>query len=168
MHHKNFFVILLLGLFVTVLAGCGSPDSKYTKVEGTITYNGQPIEGATVTFAAADSTGESAAGITDADGKYTVTSSQALRGGAGVLPGEYVVLVSKRSAPPPDPNQAAFDRGDITYDELQKRKAMKGPYASGARPKDELPAKYAQQNQTDLKAAVAKGKTSVHNFELTD
>jgi len=161
-------MLSLVGLLAMVLCGCGSPDSKYTKVEGTITYNGEPVEGATVTFIATDSSGESAAGRTDESGKYTVTSSQAVHGGAGVLPGEYVVLVSKRSAPTADPNQAAFDRGEITYDELQRLKAMRNPYATGPRPTDELPAQYAQQNQSNLKVTVKKGKISKHDFELTD
>jgi hypothetical protein len=167
MQYNNFFIVPLIGSFVIFLAGCSNPDSKYTKVEGTITHKGQPVEGASVTFVALDTAGESASGITNASGQYTLTSTQSVAGGGGVLPGDYQVIVSKRQFGPPDPDEVAYNEGRLDYDEYQKRLSAKDPSRAAARPK-ELFEKYAQQRTTDLQVTVTKGKTNTHNFDVTD
>jgi hypothetical protein len=167
MKHNSFLMAIVAGLFVFVTAGCGgNPDSKYAKVEGTITYKQQPVDGANVSFLPVDANGESAAGKTDASGKFSLTSSQAVKGGQGLLPGEYRVLVSK-SVTPVDPDEEAFSQGKITYDELQTRKSAKSQIPSPSA-KDLLPEKYKQPGKTDLTATVEKGKVSTFNFDLTD
>ena len=171
MQHNNIFAVIFLALFVLVQIGCSNPDSKYMKVDGTITYKGAPVDGATVIFYPVSSEGETASGITDAGGRYTVTSPQAVSGGSGVLPGDYIVTVVKREAAPPDPDQVAFEKNEIDYDELQRRLSAKANAPGAARaaaPKDLLPAKYKQQGTSDLKVTVAAGKVSTHNFTLED
>jgi len=166
---KSIFTAVFISLFVFGLTGCSNPDSKYVKVEGAITYNGQTVEGATVINASGEPGGESASGTTDASGKYTLTSSGATNTFTGVLPGEYTVSVSKTlSTVTPDPDEEAEKKGDITYDELQKRLSAKGGSTAKAEHKDLLPKQYAQSSKTPLKATIEKGKVSTQNFELAD
>ena len=167
MQHTKFFAVSLIGFFLLGLAGCSNPDSKYAKVEGTITYNGEPVEGATVTFQSTTAGGESASGVTGAGGKYSVTSVYAVQGGAGVLPGDYMVTVSKRSRPV-DPDEEAHRKGEITYDELQKRKAGKSPSAGAGPSEHLLPRKYTVASESGLKATVQQGKNPPFNFDMTD
>jgi len=171
MKHNNFFATALVGLLILVLTGCGNPDNRYSRIEGTITYNGAAVEGATVSFQAVDPAGESASGLTDANGRFTLTSVQAKDGGRGALPGDYLVTVSKREMPPPDPDQAAFDAGEITYDELQSRLAAKGAGSTvrdGPPSRDLLPAKYRSAATSGLKATVVSGRNAPVDFDLTD
>ena len=163
------FFMLIIGLFVLGMIGCRNPDARYTKVEGVVTYKQQPVEGATVTFLPSD-TGtdiEPAAGITDANGKFLLTSSKAIKGGTGILPGEYVVLISKITTPP-DPDHEAFEQGKITFDEYQARYNRKDPYKRDPPPKHHLPEKYSKKDKTDLKAKVEPRKNPPFHFDLTD
>ena len=166
MQQKNFFAIFLTALFVLSLMGC-NPDSQYAKVEGTITYNGEPLEGATVSFQSTVAGGESASGVTDARGKYSVTSVYAVQGGAGVIPGDYTVTVSKRTRPV-DPDEEAYKKGEITYDELQKRNAAKPLLVGAGRSEQLIPRKYTVASESGLKASVQKGKNPPFDFALTD
>ena len=164
----SFLAATLAGVLMLATLGCSNPDSKYAKVEGTVTYKQQPVAEATVTFVSTDSSGESAAGRTDSSGQFTLTSSQAVKGGAGIVPGEYRVVVSKRSASPPDPDEEAHRQGKIDYDELQKRKSAKDSSLSTDRTKELLPAKYGRASSTDLTATVEKGKKNTFTFDLLD
>jgi len=118
MRQFSCFFAVIAGFYVFAMIGCNNPDAKYTRVEGVVTYNQQPVEGAIVMFLPANhaESAEPAAGSTDANGRYTLTSSGAVDGGRGILPGEYSVTVRK-SVVPPDPDQAAYDQGQITYDQ---------------------------------------------------
>jgi len=167
MQHKTFFAMSLI--VVLFLTGCKNPDSKYVKVEGTITYNGEAVEGATVVFMAVDPGNESGTGTTDAGGKYTLTSAGATSGGTGVQPGEYTVTVKKTlETRTPDPDEVLHEKGEITYDELQARMSRKG-LSGGTKVerKELLPAKYGQPS-SGLKASVVKGKNPPFDFPLTD
>jgi len=164
---NNLYAAVIVGFCVLVFAGCGNPDAKYSKVEGTVTYNGVPVEGATISFAPSSSEGEAAAGLTGPDGKFSVTSSGAVGGGSGVLPGDYSITVSKKESAPPDKDQEAFDRGEIDYNELQKRKAT-NPYSSGGASKDLLPRKYSLPSSSGLTTTVIKGKNPPLAIELVD
>jgi len=158
-----FLTTVAAGLFVLALAGC-NPDRRYTKVSGTITYNGQVVEGASVSFLPVSPDAEPAAGRTDASGTYTLTSVYAVKGGKGVLPGEYTVLVMK-SEMPPDPLVALFEQGKITSEELERRQSAR---MVGLRPIELLPIKYMQPGTTGLKATVEQGKDNTFDFDLTD
>ena len=79
---KMRFVILL---FAILIAGCGGSKFPLAAVSGTITYDGEPLEGAEVVFApleVADTVevGPASVGITDAAGKYTLKTAKGLPG----------------------------------------------------------------------------------------
>ena len=70
----------------TLLAtGCGSKN-KLHKVEGTVTYDGKPLAGATVQFVPLDSNGTTANGMTGDDGSFRLTTHST---GDGAKPGDY-------------------------------------------------------------------------------
>ena len=167
MQHTKFFASALTALLVLVLAGCGNQDSRFSRVEGTVSYNGQPLEGAVVSFQPVSQDGVPASGMTDANGRFTLTSVGA-GGSTGVLPGEYVVTVTKRGALPPDPDQEAYDRGDITYDELQTRLSARDSQARGVTPRSLIPERYSTGRTSDLAATVVSGRNSPFVFDLVD
>jgi ABC-type phosphate transport system substrate-binding protein len=168
MQHTKFFTSALTALLVLVLAGCGNQDSRFSRVEGTVTYNGQPLEGAVVSFQPVAQDGVPASGTTDANGRFSLTSVGAAGGGTGAMPGEYVVAISKRDTPPPDPDQEAYDRGDITYDELQTRLSARDSQARGATRRSLIPERYSTGRTSDLTATVVSGRNSPFVFDLVD
>lgn len=98
-HHvagREVFVGAMVLLFF--LAGCGGPpraSNATVPVSGTVTQNGQAVEGASVTFERVDGT-RGAVGRTDSSGRYSLTTFQA---GDGAEPGEYRVTVVKYEVP---------------------------------------------------------------------
>ena len=81
-------------LFCLLLAGCGSGDDL-ARVKGTVTLNGEPLEGAIVQFQPTAEGGSPSAGKTDAKGRYDLmhTFDQ-----AGAMPGEHVVSIRTAAA----------------------------------------------------------------------
>lgn len=71
------YFVLLLGM---ALLGCGSGDDTppLGYVSGTITLDGQPLEGVIVAFK--PDVGRAAIGTTDAEGKYTLEFSYGVSG----------------------------------------------------------------------------------------
>ncbi|MBQ1865089.1 MAG: carboxypeptidase regulatory-like domain-containing protein [Thermoguttaceae bacterium] len=156
---------LMLG--VLCMVGCGE-NKDYRKVTGKVTMGGAPLEGADLMFYPQDSTGEGGGGKTLADGTYTITSSGATEGGVGLKPGQYKVTVTK-FADNKDPDQEAFDKGEITYDELQQRVAAKGSYSKATTYELLTPAKYKLMNDTPLSVTVTNDpKANVFDFNLDE
>ena len=121
-------------LFVcsALVAGCGGP----VNVEGKIFRDGKPLAGAQVLFIPLGG-GEQAGDLTDEEGNFRLKSPQAL----GIVPGEYLVTVSKMDYPPgmkrPDPHQMTM--------------------AMTAMMKQTLPAAYTLQDKTPLRVIVPRG-----------
>ena len=95
-----FVAILLLPFFI----GCAENNPFGTVyVEGTVTMDGEPIEGVHVTFMPRDPGADlSAGGITNASGRFTLTAGGS-PAGSGAVPGSYDVTFSKleHAIPPP-------------------------------------------------------------------
>ena len=161
---KTSLVACLLVGFVC-FAGCGADDG-HRKVAGTVTMNGAPVEGASLMFYAQDSAGEGGGGRTDSTGKYSITAPSATKG--GLFPGTYKVTVAKYAAAV-DEDQQAFDNGEITYDELQERKAARGTYAKAEAPELLTPAQYSNKNATPLTVTGTDDpKQNVFDFDLVE
>ena len=140
--HRSKCVLLLVAAL-----GCSS-SSGLTDVTGKVTYQGQPVEGATVVFISNETT-RPATAITGADGTYSLMTLDA----HGATPGKYSVVVSKADAPtetgePPSMEEAAKNAG---------------------RPpppvKQLLPAKYGDAARTPLQCEV-KNEALVFNITL--
>lgn len=137
-------VAILVSL--ALLTGCAPtterPDT--TGVTGTVTLNGEAVEGAVVTFVPTGD-GQSAVGKTDASGKYALTT---FGGGDGAVTGEYAVKISKYAAP-----EAAAGGGE-----------EEGEYEEDADDTGEqvslLPEIYADEGTSNLTASVSEGSTT--------
>ena len=96
--YHHYFSAIVLFVLVVFAAGCsGNKGPKTYSVEGTVTHNGAPIEGASVAFYAADGNGIGAGANTDSSGKYRL---QTAAGAPGTTAGTYTVTVSKRTSVP--------------------------------------------------------------------
>ena len=95
--HKKLIGLFCVALMVTI-AGCGSSKPPLTTVTGTVSYDGKPLERATVSLTpdGGDGTSKPANGITDSDGNFTLTTifpdGEILEGASE---GTYTVRVTK-------------------------------------------------------------------------
>ena len=146
----------LLGvvLFVSLLGlGCtGQQDADRPTtcpVTGTVTHNGQPVEGANVAFQSASG---SAIGVTDAAGKYTLTTFVS---GDGAEPGEYQVKIEKYKV-----------EAGTAVDESSPDYVAPTENEESAAPENLLPAIYADPATSGFKATVSEGGENNFDFAL--
>lgn len=94
-------VALLVALSFT---GCGGPKGpKVEYVEGVVTFDGKPLEGASVGYSpVAPGQGLPAGGQTDASGRYRLTAVRGGKPGGGTAVGDYGVMITKQEIIPPD------------------------------------------------------------------
>ncbi len=90
-----YLVSLRLIAVVGVLtaAGCSSNPAVYPEVAdvvGVVTLDGQPLEGATVTFA--PEAGRASSGVTDSTGRYSLNYTGSIR---GAMLGAHRVMIKK-------------------------------------------------------------------------
>lgn len=150
-------VLVLAGLACLVATGCGTQQASRPKtypVEGTVKYNGQPVEGASVTFvpkegSTADPKPQAATAITDSSGYYSLGT---FASGDGAVPGDYLVKVTKFR----QPQQQQQPQNADTPDSLQAfLRYQQGQQAAG--PKNELPARYENEKTSGLFFTVQPG-----------
>src|SRR4051794_27930280 len=121
MRRFGFFATAVLFL---ASAGCGD-GLKRVPVQGKLTAQGKPLDGATVQFLPTGSTkGEGGIGRSDNDGNFTLIGSR--RGDKGVVPGEYKVRVSRLIARDGSPLPADAKQADNPG----CRESVPGQYAS--------------------------------------
>ena len=138
-----------------LLAGCLSgPDRPATyAVTGTVTYLGEPVEGATVVFVPATKGAASAAGVTDAEGYYELTTYTA---GDGAQAGKYLVKVTKNDIKPPAGRK---EQRFVSHDAEQANYVEDTNPA--APPKNVLPAKYENETTSGISHTVENGPTTL-------
>lgn len=164
---------LLLGL------GCSKgPKTPTVPVSGTIKYKGDPVAQATVGFviktATEGKTQHPARGVTDDQGRYTLSTYINPNEYPGAPPGDYIVTVSKREG-------AGGGGGEINYEELYKKQMANIPKEGSAntqqatqalaqqqQPKSLIPQKYEDAKQSDLQATVKPAGAQTFDFELKD
>lgn len=150
---KSLLYFTLVSCSLTVLlTGCGSnPDDERpnrTPVSGTVTFNGEPVEGASISFVPVDQVnGRSANGRTDATGLFQMGTFE---GTDGVVAGEYNVIITKIESA--EASQA-LPEDDPNYDPNPKPQPP---------PENLLPEKYASADSSGLTVTVEDGK------EITD
>ena len=136
-----------------VLAGCGGGGPKLYPVTGTVIHQSKPVEGAVVTFRC-DEAKTIATGMTDAQGRFELSTAQA---GKGAVAGKHKVSVTKFPAP------AAGASGSSSMED-----AFKKPQPEAAAPKNLLPAKYADPAGSPLEFTVSASEKNDFKIELTD
>src|SRR5687768_7723562 len=140
--HCGFLHCVLL--LLTTISGCGPGNKLGTApVTGTVTYRGQPVDGATVSFIP-DGDGRPATAITKAGGAYQLTTLDS----EGALPGQYTVLVRKMEISPASTQPVSME------DALKLNNRPPPP------PKELLPAKYGDAAKSPLKFEVKKGQAN--------
>lgn len=141
-------VAFLTSGLLLLAAGCGGGGlgdlPELVPVSGTVTLDGKPLGGVTVTFTPVGSTrGDFCSGVTDASGRYEL-QTQGKHKGAAV--GEFKVTCSKLVMP---------DGSDLPAD------AAAADVGGG----DLLPPQYSEEPESILKATVPAGGGEI-NFEL--
>lgn len=146
----TFFCFIVFG---SALPGC-NPSIKTESVEGIVTLDEKPLEGALVTFSVVEeSTGLPAFGRTDANGVFKMTAAQGSRTTSGALIGSYRVAVIKEAP-----------ERDATAEELKKQDETGIPL--NIRIVSIVPKKYNDVNTSGLTADVKPGKNNL-KFELS-
>ncbi len=151
--------------------GCGQSGADRPAtyaVTGKVTLDGNPVEGAAVSFVASGE-GKSAAGITDASGTYQLST---FGGNDGAVPGQYKVKITKYKGEggevAPGGITGPIDDGGQHPDDYDGAPevggASEGPPGL---PENELPANYADPNMSGLTATVTENAAqNVFDFEL--
>lgn len=128
-------------------AGCGARGPSTLPVTGVVTLDGQPCEGAVVSFVPQEATGgNGGTGLTDPTGKFVAKLQDGKT--PGLLPGKYKVMISK------------FVRPD---GKLFVAVGDEAPIDSNAR--ELLPPRYSDYQFTTLQAEVDATSTP-HTFDL--
>lgn len=142
-------ILMFVGFsgLLLVAGGCGS--AAMVPVEGVVTLDGQPLDGAAVSFVP-DGAGRPAQGETDGAGKFKLSTAAA---GPGVVPGKYKVGVSKMEKPAGA--GGASPDGKV---QLSGPPTGKGPAPV---PKSLVPGKYVNPNTSEITVVVEQGMTPV-------
>lgn len=149
----------LLAVATMAAVGCGQSGPAVQFVEGRVLLDGQPVSGATVGFGPVTlGNGLPAAGTTDAEGVFRLTASGGGAPGAGTLPGDYVVTVSKvqqtDSKPLPTPDDPDYG----------KPADSSAPLPAGGPPKYIVPEPYSRPETSGLSATVKRGRNNGEAF----
>ena len=144
-------ILVIMGLVTLFLAtGCGDKFKTYP-VTGTVTYQGKPVAGATISFnPKVQGQGDDGYARTDQDGVYKL-QTQLGKPEGGTTPGEYYVRVTKSES-------VSTGKGiaDSTGNVVEEK-----------RPVSMLPNKYGTALTTPLSFTVEK-KKNTYDIELTD
>ena len=135
-------------------AGCSKTERlKVYPVTGTVTYNNKPVEGATVVFHGAGPDSKPATGITDAEGKFKLTTYDTHDGAAA---GKHAVSVTKYAA-------AAASNESLSMEEAAAKTAVP-PEAA----KSEIPEKYSDPRTSKIELTVSDSDPNDFKIELKD
>lgn len=162
--NRGIFVCFVLGSSVLIGCGGGSDRPEMIPVSGTVTYNGAPVEGATVSFGSAGAKNRSPSGVTDSSGKFKLTTFDT-NDGASV--GDYVVTIAKFEAEAAT-DMAAGSSPEKMKEMMDKQQAMMSGKAAAEKPKAILPTKYADGKTSGETRKVVAGEANDFTFALTD
>jgi len=130
---------------VIAVIGCsGSDRPKTVHVEGVVTYQGEPVAEAQVSFIPAQ--GRPASGTTGADGRFTLMTFEP---DDGAVLGEHTVTIEKTALP--------SDQEGASYAEQMSAKRV-----------SLIPEQYANVQSSPLKATVSADGPNEFEFELKD
>lgn len=158
--HKRFSLMpAVLGMSLVILiGGCsgGGDLPPLHPATGTVLYNGEAVEGAAVVFRTkVDDKNYVATGTTDAQGKFELSTS----GEPGAVAGTYTVTVSKKKS-------EGGESESLSMEEAAEQ-AEKGE-SNEPKVTNELPEKYGDPNQSDLKKEVTAEGPNDFKLELSD
>ncbi|HZZ78144.1 MAG TPA: carboxypeptidase-like regulatory domain-containing protein [Gemmataceae bacterium] len=162
MHHRFACPILLLLGSITI-AGCGGGLPSTATVSGKVTYQGNPVPGASVILTRGSGDigkGEIAVGKTDANGRFELTTHFAGQSAAkGAVPGSYKVTVSK-AVPPEGMTQEQYQQLVDNAKKAGETGAMV-PIDQQPPPTTEMFPEHASREKTPLTAEIKPGKNDL-------
>lgn len=152
-------------------AGCGGGSSLVnpptTAVAGVVTLGGKPLVGATVALVPLDAKkGRSARGITDAEGKFSVsTYFDAEHDARGAVAGDYVVTITK--------TEQSSEYAGMSNEQAMEAAVKKAQeQADGAEPppgpKSLIPANYGSPVTSEFKVTVGAKSSDPLKLDLVD
>ena len=146
---------------VVLLAGCSDGRPTRVPVSGTVTFQGEPLASANVTFLSTQADGHSASGRTDDSGQFKLTTFSP---DDGAIPGDYVVTIAMHDSRGAEIDVGAADQDlGADYEAMMMGEASSG--GAQAQPGG-LPAKYANASESGLTETVTEGKKNVIDIEL--
>jgi hypothetical protein len=145
-------LVFCLGM-MSVLTGCGDGGPELATVTGKVTKAGQPLASISVTFTPVSGS-VSSAGLTDAEGKFSLQSAA---GNDGAIIGKHKVTLSAK----------ASENAPVGFDAMMKsRKAAEGG-KRGQLKEDKsdqgFPAEYGDAKKTPLEYEIKSGS---NDFEI--
>uniref|UniRef100_A0A7C4QP63 Carboxypeptidase regulatory-like domain-containing protein n=1 Tax=Schlesneria paludicola TaxID=360056 RepID=A0A7C4QP63_9PLAN len=163
--HPLLPAVMMAAFACGLFGGCGGKAATdpqrepVYKASGVVTRKGAPVEGAVVQLLSTSGK-PGASGVTDAQGKFVLST---YGNGDGAVEGEFVVLISK-----PDSTSALPASGATESDDYVPPPEPTGDQVP-QRPKNLLPAKYANPLQSGLKTRIdSQGDNTKLEFDLTD
>jgi hypothetical protein len=149
--------ILIVAIVFLPLLGCGPKRSQGGTVSGTITYKGQPVNGAMLRLYPVSGEGEVV--------QIPVTQEGTFKGN-DIPSGEYKIVVEASQIPPEMMREVEIPKGmDPAKAEEMKQKFQQ---AHKEAPTIAFPIKYKSSSTTDLKCTITQGKQESLNLELKD
>ncbi|MDO5308402.1 MAG: carboxypeptidase-like regulatory domain-containing protein [Planctomycetia bacterium] len=139
---------VLLLCVLTFVVGCGKKYIKTEGVTGTVTVDGEPVEGCNVYFIPADANGANGYARTDASGKYQLQTQQG-QALAGTTPGKYKVRFDY---------QVSVDTGKTMEENGETIPVLDS--------KSAIAKKYNNENTSGYEVEVVPG-ANTFDFELT-
>jgi hypothetical protein len=158
---------LLIGPALLVVLGCSDDGlGKRYQVSGNVSYKGQPVSKARISFYPTQGGGPGASGDI-VDGKFA--SLTTLNPGDGVLAGDYKVTVDDRAANEEEMKAEAekVAKKHPMYNVKMLPPGSEVQAAALKKAKSAIPGKYQIPDTSDLKVTVDAGHTAF-NFELKD
>lgn len=152
MKHLPWLALTLLTALTIHSVGCrrGNPLGT-VPVEGKVTHNGQPVEGATISYIP-EGDGRPATAVSGAGGAYSLVTLDY----TGAIPGKYAVVVRKSDV-------TAQSTQPVSMEEALKLNNRPPPP-----PKELLPAKYSDATKSPLKVEVKAGQSNKIDLTLAD
>lgn len=157
---------LSTALLCLAVAGCGEPtgDPPTAATTGVVTYQGKPVAGAVVSFIK-EGASRSGVGVTNTDGKFTIST---FANNDGAIIGDNLVTVVKKTGAitsSTNPNPQATTPEDM----MKQMQSFRDKPPDQNAKTDELPTKYANPQASGLKAIVSKDASkNDFKFELVD
>jgi hypothetical protein len=137
-----------MSLAAAALSGCGQKGPETAEVSGRVTYRGNAVAEADVTFVPDDGQ-PSASGRTDQDGRYRLGTFEL---DDGAIVGKHRVMIMALGPPKPLPPGAVGS-------------GLPGDMQPGD---PRIPQKYFSPDSSGLAREVLAGESNVFDFELTD
>ncbi|QDV23188.1 carboxypeptidase-like regulatory domain-containing protein [Aureliella helgolandensis] len=146
-------------LLIGFSSGCGGNALGTVEAGGQVTYKGEPLAGATVTFV--PQAGQRAAsGVSDASGRFHATT---LAAGDGAMPGRYKVTVTKTQE-----STVPKTTAEMSADDMRKieREMMNQAPPPGREPVNLLPAKYKSAETSPFNCDLPDSGKGDFKFDL--